>query len=49
MVDDGHSGIKFSDSAFRIRGPHLRSRELNVILGGSRRYWACKDDTDAAS
>ena len=46
VVDAGHSGIK---SAFRIRGPDLRSGELNVILGGSRRYWACKDDTDAAS
>lgn len=49
VVDAGHSSIKFSDSEFRIRGPLLRRGELSVILGGSRRYWACKDDIDAAS
>lgn len=49
MVDAGHSSIKFFDSEFRIRGPLLRRGELTVILGGSRRYWVCKDDMDAAS
>lgn len=49
MVDAGHSSIKFFDSEFRIRGPLLRRGELTVILGGSRRYWVCKDDMDAAN
>lgn len=49
VVDAGHSSIKFFDSEFRIRGPLLRRGELTVILGGSRRYWVCKDDMDAAS
>ena len=48
-VDAWHSSIKFADSEFRIRGPLLRRGKLNVFLGSSRRYWACKDDRDAAS